>query len=347
MEEEQISFEQLASVMPEGWQDKAQELGAFTRQREIKKAVDLLWLVFIYLTDGKSFSGTATLLKLTGICSITKKAVFTRFQKCGQWLRWLCAHIYRNHKAIVPPPEWLGDRNVYIVDASDEPVHGSDKADYRLHYAIGLFDRGMKEMTLTKTDTGEKVSNFKTFGERDIVIGDRAYCSKQGIAYLLGRKRDFLFRFGTKRFYVYNENGRAVNILGYFKDIKPGGIGEQTLYYEYEGEYKPLRFCVMRKTKEAEEAGLEALRKTQMRNHGNKALSTAQMAYNRYVIVAMSLVDVAAEVILELYQQRWQIELVFKRLKSLCKYYEIPVYVEQRAGVWFYGKLLLVALCET
>jgi hypothetical protein len=33
-----------------------------------------------------------------------------------------------------------------LVDASDEPVHGSDKADYRLHYAIGLFDLGMKEM---------------------------------------------------------------------------------------------------------------------------------------------------------------------------------------------------------
>ena len=174
-------------------------------------------------------------------------------------------------------------------------------------------------MVLTRTDTGEKASNFKTFGETDIVIGDRAYCSKQGIEYLLGRKSDFLFRFGTKRFHVYNGNGRAVNILGYFKGLTPLGIGEKTLYYEYEGEYKPLRFCVMRKTKEAEEAGLEALRKTQMRKHGNKELSKAQTAYNRYVILVTSIVDAAAEVILDLYQQRWQIELAFKRLKSLFR----------------------------
>jgi hypothetical protein len=33
--------------------------------------------------------------------------------------------------------------------------------------------------------------------------------------------------------------------------LKPGGIGEKTLYYEYEGEYKPPHFCVARKTKEA------------------------------------------------------------------------------------------------
>jgi hypothetical protein len=117
---------------------------------ERSKAIDLLRLVFIYLTEGESFSGTAALLKLAGICSITKKA-------------------------IVQPPEWLGNRKVYIADASGDPIHGSDKADYQLHYAIGLFDLGMKEMALTATETGEKASNFKTFGEKDIVMGIGAY----------------------------------------------------------------------------------------------------------------------------------------------------------------------------
>jgi hypothetical protein len=167
--------------MPKGWKDKAKELGALLRGREIRNATDLLRLVFLYLTDGKSFSGTAALLKLAGIGSMTKKAVFTRFQKCAEWLRWLCENSYRNNQAIPEVPSWLGDKDVYLVDASDEPVHGSDKTDYRLHYAIGLFDLGMKEMALTGTGVGEKLSNFKTFGKDDMVIGDRAYCSKQGI----------------------------------------------------------------------------------------------------------------------------------------------------------------------
>jgi hypothetical protein len=152
--------------MPEGWQGKAKELGALTREREIKSAIDLLRLVFIYLTEGKSFSGTAALLQLAGICSTSKKAVFTRFQKCGERLRWLCGRIYRNNKAIAQPPGWLGERKAYIVDAGDEPVRGSDKADYRLHYAIGLYDLGTKEMALTATETGEKAGNFKAFGGR-------------------------------------------------------------------------------------------------------------------------------------------------------------------------------------
>ncbi|MDR2602003.1 MAG: hypothetical protein LBC53_06080 [Spirochaetaceae bacterium] len=156
MRGEKTSFEQLLSVMPDGWEAKAKELGALARGREIKNALDLLRLVFLYLTEGKSFSGTAALLEFSGICAISKKAVFARFQKCGEWLRRLCERIYRNNEAIIEPTEWLGERKVYMVDASDEPVHGSDKADYWLRYAIGLFDLGMKEMALTGTGLGEK-----------------------------------------------------------------------------------------------------------------------------------------------------------------------------------------------
>ena len=92
---------------------------------------------------------------------------------------------------------------------------------------------------------------------------------------------------------------------------------------------------------------LLSLQKTQKRKHGNKALSEAQAAYNRYVIVVTSISDAAPQLLLDLYRQRWHIELAFKRLKSLFKYHEIPVHVEQSALAWFYGKLLLVALCET
>jgi hypothetical protein len=39
--------------------------------------------------------------------------------------------------------------------------------------------------------------------------------------------------------------------------------------------------------------------------------------------------------------------MAFKRLKSLFRYHEISVHVEQSGRAWFYGKLLLAALCET
>jgi hypothetical protein len=55
----------------------------------------------------------------------------------------------------------------------------------------------------------------------------------------------------------------------------------------------------------------------------------------------------APELILDLYRQRWQIDMAFKRLQSLFKYHEIPVHGEQSAPSWFYGKWLVAALGET
>jgi IS4 transposase len=102
----------------------------------------------------------------------------------------------------------------------------------------------------------------------------------------------------------------------------------------------------MRKTKEAEAQGLKKLRETNARK-GRGEPSKAQKAYNRYVIIITSIEGTEASVLMELYRQRWQIELAFKRLKSLFGYNEIPVNKDQSAQAWFYGKLLLAAVCET
>jgi IS4 transposase len=48
-----------------------------------------------------------------------------------------------------------------------------------------------------------------------------------------------------------------------------------------------------------------------------------------------------------LYRARWQIEIAFKRLKSLFHYNDLPEKREDSIRAWFYGKLLLAALCET
>ena len=50
---------------------------------------------------------------------------------------------------------------------------------------------------------------------------------------------------------------------------------------------------------------------------------------------------------MELYRARWQIEIAFKRLKSLFSYNDVPMDDRENAFAWFYGKLLLAALCET
>lgn len=54
----------------------------------------------------------------------------------------------------------------------------------------------------------------------------------------------------------------------------------------------------------------------------------------------------AVDEVLEWYRIRWQIELVFKRFKSLAKLGHLPKYDEESSRAWLYGKLFVCLLTE-
>ena len=49
---------------------------------------------------------------------------------------------------------------------------------------------------------------------------------------------------------------------------------------------------------------------------------------------------------LEWYRLRWQVELVFKRFKSLAQLGHLPKYDDDSAKAWLYGKLFVALLVE-
>jgi hypothetical protein len=317
MGEEIYSLEELISILPEGWQEKAKELGALRRAREIKTPEDLLKLNFLYLTTGKSFGNTAVLLQLGNEYHLNKIAVYNRIGNSEEWLRWLCEHICRQARMPAEKPAWLEGKTVCLVDASDEPVYGSSKTGFRLCYCIDLFDLSLKEMHLTGTEEEEKLSNFQQFGDQDVVIGEKAYGTIQGIEYLRRKGCDFALRYRTNAFTLYNREHQPVEVIRYFEHLQAGKSDGVDLYYREGKEYKPIRLCA------------------------------EQSADNGYVIVASSLTEVEPALIMELYRFQRQLEQVFKRLKSLFHYNEIPSKVEKSGRAWFYGKLLLASGYET
>ena len=50
---------------------------------------------------------------------------------------------------------------------------------------------------------------------------------------------------------------------------------------------------------------------------------------------------------MDLYRARWQVELAFKRLKSLFNFGHLPKHDEESAKAWLFGKLLVGLLSET
>jgi len=345
---EEERFEQVLRLLPEGWETKAKELGALQRAREIKTPEELLRLILLYLTEGKSFAGTSALMQLIGESNLTKKAIHKRVRNSAEWLQWLCENIYRRAGLIVTKPLWLQDKNVILVDGTEDVKCGVRRQCYMLHYSLDLFSLAMREFLVTDRKTGEKLRNFKKIGKNDVVVGDRIYGTIPGITYLKQRNAGYVLRIKSSGFNIYNGKKQKIDLLKRFSRLKEGKITDISAYCLIDDQYEPIRICVMRKDSDSERKGLKRLKKVNQRKHGGKPVTKLQEEGNKYIMVATSFgKEASAAEVLELYRARWQIEIAFKRLKSLFQYNDIPAKESKSALAWFYGKLLLAALCET
>lgn len=339
-------YESITDLLPEGWEAAARESGAFGRSRKIKTPEELLRLNLLYLTSGGSFGKTSAMLKLTEGKGLNKTAVYERVQKSAGWLQWLCLNLNRKEGFLAPAPKWLENRRVCLVDASDESKPGSRGADYRLHYLVNLFTLGLVEMHLTEANEGETITRYSSLEEQDIIIGDRAYGTLKGIAHVKAKGADYLFCLRSNAFLLYDASGEKVSLSEKLGELKENETISLDLFYKEKNSLQPVRICAIGKSRQAREEGLRQIKKSNSKKMRGK-VSATQEIFNRFIVVATSLPEeISARQVMELYRIRWQIELVFKRFKSIFHYDEIPSKNHETACAWFYGKLLVAALCE-
>ena len=344
------NFKQLTRLLPEDWEAKAKELGALQRAREIKTPEELLRLILLYLTEGKSFRGTSALMRLSGEAEISDVAVLKRMRNSAAWLQWLCENIYRQAGLIAAKPKWLKNKNALLVDGTEDVKCGVRRQCYMLHYSMDLFSLAARELLVTDRKTGEKMSNFKQFGKNDIIVADRAYGNMPALSYLQSLGAGYVLRIQSRGVgnSLYNGRKQKIDLLQRLSRLKEGKIADITAQCIINGSYEPIRICAYRKDHESERKGLKRKRWENQRKKGGKPVTDEQRENNKYIIVATSLgKEVSASEVLELYRARWQIEIAFKRLKSLFHYNDLPTNHSKSVKAWFYGKLLLAALCET
>jgi transposase len=107
-----------------------------------------------------------------------------------------------------------------------------------------------------------------------------------------------------------------------------------------------LRLCAIRKSRLATEAARKKARE-KAKKKGNE-IQPETLEYAEYVMVLCS-ADwrfVSMESALDLYRGRWQVELVFKRLKSLLQAGHVPKESDASARAWMQAKILSALLIE-
>jgi hypothetical protein len=192
---------------------------------------------------------------------------------------------------------------------------------------------------------GESFRRFRLAPE-DLVLGDAGYCTPAGIEYVSQQRAQVLVRVNPHNLPIFGPRGHNWDLLLRLRQLRVGRAGEWKVSVHGPQQAVPGRICALRKS---EQGIRKAQRRLRRRARGNAAkLPSETLEYAKYVIVFTTLPSAAAkaEEVLQWYRVRWQIELVFKRLKSLVQLGHLPKYDESSSRAWLYGKMLTALLAQ-
>jgi len=155
-------------------------------------------------------------------------------------------------------------------------------------------------------------------------------------------------RMNTGSLVLETAEGQPFDLLAAVRTLRRAGrIGSWDVRaVDAAGVATTGRACALRKTREAIRIAHKSLRR-QASKRGMQ-LQPETLQYAKYVIVFTTFpaTEFCAADMLEWYRTRWQVELVFKRFKSLAELGHLPKHDEHSAKAWPYGKLFVALLVE-
>ena len=336
----------VLSFLPEGWQELARETGALKGLRKDKSVDALLRTLLLHLACGHSLRETVVRARKANLADLSDVALLKRLRKSADWLRALCIALFREQGIAMSAD---GGFQVRAFDATTVKEPGRTGSLWRVHYSVRLPSLACDFFKLTATKgpgVGETFMHFP-IAEGDYVLADRGYSTAAGLDHVVSAGGHVTVRVNTGALPFRTTDGAPFDLLAHVTTLKrAGSVGSWPAVAVGDGIAVPGRICAIRKTQEAIRMAHRKLRKEATRRGTRVQPRTLEFA--RYVIVFTTFPEAGftAHQVLEWYRTRWQVELVFKRFKSLAQLGHLPKYDDESAKAWLYGKLLVALLVE-
>ena len=339
--EEVDDWNVLSSFLPEGWEQKARDSGALTRARGISGAAALLRVLLIHIANGCSLAETAVRARRMGLGQLNPSAVYKRLRAAEEWLRWMADQMRASLGIVAPKAK----RRIRAVDATSISEPGSTGTNWRIHYSINLKDLQCDFFLLTDASGGEAWRRFPV-ARGDIMLGDRGYSNPNGVQHVVDAGADVLVRVNRKALPLFDEKGERLSVLKVAKKLKPTESAEWPAWVKSEqGKAIKGRLVVVRRSKQATEYARKKLK--QQASKKQETVSKESLAAAQYFFVWTTLSYAwSLQTVLELYRSRWQIELAFKRMKSIMGLGHLPKKDPESCRAWLHGKLFTSLLVE-
>jgi len=325
----------------------ARARGAFTRAREIKDAETLLRLALAYGGLGMSLRETCAWAEAGGIVSMSDPSLLDRLCKAGPWLGDIVAALIAE-QAKVPAGRWAGYR-LRALDGTSICEPGADRTTWRLHVGYDLATGQVDQLELTDGKGAENLQRL-TYRPGDIVLGDRYYARPRDLRPVIDAGADFIVRTGWNSLRMLQANGEPFDLFATLTAQIEQESEVQVRIHEgmTETPSEPLLLRLVIRRKDPQQAKAEQKRLLKDAKKRGKKPDPRSLEAAKYILLLTSLpTDVFPPAdILALYRFRWQIELAFKRFKSLAGLDMLPAKKPELARAWIYARLIVAIIAE-
>lgn len=318
----------------------ARREGAFKRAREVKSAEDLLRLILAYGPGGRSLRMMSAEAAGWGIADLSDVALFKRFRRCGDWLLSLCEPLLAPSQAVG------GGGAVRLVDASR--IEGPGERCWRLHLLWDAERQRISQIDVTALAQGERLDRL-TAQPGEIRIGDRGYPHPDGLRQMREAGCDVLVRLTWNSLRLVDDDAQALDWTTLFeRALAQGQVDMAVKVCKPRGRYAPLPLRLVILPKPPEVLDKARKRTQQAADKDQRQIDPRTLTAADYVVLITSLDRNAfpPERLGQLYRVRWQVELAFKRLKSILHMDRLPAKDPALAKAWIAAHLLLALLIE-
>lgn len=324
----------------------AREHKALRRRRGIKDAPTLLRLALMYGPGGCPLRSLAALAAAEGLADVSDVALLKRLKAAAPWLEALC-QAYLADAAKAAATDTDADAALRLIDAS--LIKGPGQQAWRLHLCFAPQAGRVVELDLTPSEKGERLDRLAA-RPGEIRVGDRGYPQPDGLRAMREAGAEVLVRLTWNSVRLLDNKGRPIDWTRLFADMD-GKDTLDTLVWvsKPRGAYEPLpmRLVLIRKPAQAAAKARLAARRTNRKGRRRK-IDARTVAAADFVILLTSL-DAARFPVARLgatYRLRWQVELAFKRLKSLLHIDELRARDSLLARAWLWAHLLFALMIE-
>ena len=334
----------LLSLLPDNWEQLAPQSGAVERHRGFGTTEAIFRTLLLHVGKGYSLRETAVQARLAGLAEVSDVTILNRLRQAEDWFRLLCQLLLE--ESGVPLPDPPRGRRVRLLDGTLVKEPGRTGSLWRIHYSVLVPSLICDHLALTPTrgkGTAETLHRFPA-APGDLVLADRGFCTPGGIETIHQQAADVIVRWRSTSLPLYAPQGERLDLLARLRPLQTDQIGAWPVDVHGEKQQIAGRICALRKS---EAAALKALRKIKRKaQQGGPDPKPETLEFAQYIIVFTTLpaAEFSDSEVLEWYRIRWQIELVFKRLKTLAKLGQLPKHNAASSRAWLYGKLLIALL---